>query len=287
MRYGIYLPNYGAFGDVRRLARLAREAEDAGWDGFFLWDHIAGGPETGPIVDPWIALAAVALNTERICIGTTVTPLPRRRPWKLARETVTLDRLSGGRLILGVGIGLGALEWDDLGETTDQRVRGAMLDEGLAVLTGLWSGEPFSYEGAHYRVRGAHFVPTPVQQPRIPIWVGGFWPNRAPMRRAARWDGVFPLFMTDEESKGPPDDVDALRAAVAYVQAQRTSHAPFDVVYAGHTPTPGHTDYVRRIAAAGATWWMEILYPWIYGWQGSGDWPFAAMRDRVLTGPPR
>jgi alkanesulfonate monooxygenase SsuD/methylene tetrahydromethanopterin reductase-like flavin-dependent oxidoreductase (luciferase family) len=285
MRYGIYLPNYGAFADVRWLAALARDAENAGWDGFFLWDHIVGEQQGGPVVDPWIALAAAALNTTRIRIGTTVTPVPRRRPHKLARETVTLDHLSGGRLTLGVGIGLGAREWDDLGEEADPRVRGAMLDEGLDVLAGLWTGEPFSYAGAHYRVQHAHFRPAPVQQPRIPVWVGGFWPHKGPMRRAARWDGVFPLF--EFAGGGPPDDTAALRDAVAYVLSQRTSGAPFDVIYNGHTPTPAHTDYVRAIADAGATWWLEILYPWIYGWAGAGDWPVEAMRARVLAGPPR
>lgn len=186
MKFGIYLPNFGTYGDVRALANLARDAEQSGWDGFYIWDHIAG--EHMPIVDPWVGLAAAALQTERIRIGTTVTPLPRRRPWKLARETVSLDHLSGGRLTLGVGIGLGQAEWNDLGEQTDLKQRGAMLDEGLQVLTGLWSGEPFSFSGQYYQVKEAHFLPKPVQQPRIPIWVGGFWPNKAPFRRAA-WAG--------------------------------------------------------------------------------------------------
>jgi alkanesulfonate monooxygenase SsuD/methylene tetrahydromethanopterin reductase-like flavin-dependent oxidoreductase (luciferase family) len=285
MRYAVYLPNYGAFGDVRRLAALAREAEEAGWDGFFLWDHLVGDPDSSPVVDPWIALAAVALNTTRLRLGTTVTPIPRRRPHKLARETVTLDHLSGGRLILGVGIGLGTREWADLGDEPDQRKRGAMLDEGLEVLAGLWSGKSFSYAGQHYRVQNAHFQPAPLQQPRIPVWVGGFWPHKGPMRRAARWDGVFPLF--DFKGDGPPDDTAALRDVVAYVRAQRTNTGPFDVVYAGHTPSPAHTEYVQAIAAAGATWWLEILYPWVYGWDGVSEWPYEAMRARVLAGPPR
>jgi alkanesulfonate monooxygenase SsuD/methylene tetrahydromethanopterin reductase-like flavin-dependent oxidoreductase (luciferase family) len=145
MKFGIYLPNFGPFGDARVLADLAREAENAGWDGFFIWDHIAGG--NLPIVDPWVALAAIAIATRKIRIGTTVTPLPRRRPWKVAREAVSIDHLSGGRLTLGVGIGLGDAEWAHLGEETDLKKRGAMLDEGLSVLIGLWSGEPFSYAG--------------------------------------------------------------------------------------------------------------------------------------------
>ncbi|MFN2108650.1 MAG: LLM class flavin-dependent oxidoreductase, partial [Anaerolineae bacterium] len=148
MQYGIYLPNFGPYGDARVLAGLARDAENAGWDGFFLWDHMAG--HALPFVDPWVALTAVALNTQRLRIGTTVTPLPRRRPWKIARETVSLDHLSGGRLTLGVGIGLGQAEWNDLGEESDLKKRGKMLDEALDVLVGLWSGEPFSYAGQYY-----------------------------------------------------------------------------------------------------------------------------------------
>ncbi|MBN1248328.1 MAG: LLM class flavin-dependent oxidoreductase, partial [Anaerolineae bacterium] len=191
MRYGIYVPNFGPFGSAAAMAQLAQEAEAAGWDGFFIWDHVAGWHQ--PFVDPWIALTAVAMSTGRIRLGTTVTPLPRRRPAMLARETVSVDVLSGGRLILGVGIGGGTAEWDDLGEETDLRVRGAMLDEGLDVLTGLWRNGAFSYEGAYYAVRDADFRPKPVQSPRIPIWVGGVWPAKAPFRRMARWDGMFPL----------------------------------------------------------------------------------------------
>ncbi len=285
MQYAIYLPNYGCFGDVRVLADLAREAENAGWDGFFLWDHIAGESPL-PTVDPWVALAAIAMNTERMRIGTTVTPLPRRRPWKLARETASIDQLSGGRLILGVGIGLGAREWDDLGEETDQRVRGQMLDEGLDVVTGLWSGEPFSYTGEYYQINAAQFLPAPVQQPRIPVWVGGFWPNKAPMQRAARWDGVFPLL----GDVAPQDELPTFRECVAYVKAQRAALGltdPFDVIAMGPT-APGcmPVEYVPDFAAAGATWWLELIAPWPYGYRGEGEWPFEAMRARVLQGPP-
>src|SRR5689334_13471095 len=179
---------------------MARDAEAAGWDGFFLWDHVILWPT--PTCDPWVALAAVALATERVRIGPLVTPLPRRRITKLARETVTLDHLSNGRLVLGVGIGLGPWEWEYLGEETDLRTRGAMLDEGLELLTKLWSGEPVMHEGRFYTCRGdkgpndptpipTPFLPRPVQ-PRIPVWVAGTWPKKPPFRRAARWDGVVP-----------------------------------------------------------------------------------------------
>ena len=288
MQHAIYLPNYGAYGDARTLATLARDAEQAGWDGFFLWDHIAGD-EPLPVVDPWVALAAVALHTERIRLGTTVTPLPRRRPWKVARETVSLDRLSGGRLVLGVGIGLGAREWDDLGEETDQKMRGAMLDEALDVVTGLWQGTPFSYDGAFYRVTDAQFLPVPVQQPRIPVWVGGFWPNKAPMRRAVRWDGVFPLVPSED----PPERLEQFREAAQFVREQRAAigaTGPFDVIAVGmtwpHDDPAGAAATVAEYADAGATWWLEVIVPWRCGYEGTGPWPAEAMRERVLQGPP-
>ena len=175
MKYGLYLPNFGAFGETRLLADLAHDAEQAGWDGFFIWDHIAR-PWTTQVVDTWVALTAIAQRTSRIRFGPLVTPLARRRPWKVARETVSLDRLSEGRLILGVGLGGSggqSVEWANFAEELDLRTRAEMLDEGLDILTGLWSGKPFSYNGQHYQVNDSLFLPTPIQSPRIPIWVAG------------------------------------------------------------------------------------------------------------------
>ena len=287
MKYGLYLPNFGVFGDACVLADLAATAEQAGWHGFFLWDHIAQDETVTGMVDPWVALAAIAMNTTTIRIGTTVTPLPRRRPWKLARETVSIDHLSGGRLILGVGIGVGAAEWDHFGETTDLRQRGEMLDEGLDILMGLWSGESFSFSGTHYQIKQAHFLPTPVQQPRIPIWVGGFWPNRSPFKRMARWDGMFPLFAAD-----PPDIPPLFSEAVSYVKSERETagnDGPYDVIYMSSTLGVDATTASARVqaaAAAGATWWLEILMPEIYGFGPADPAALEAIRDRVLQGPP-
>jgi probable F420-dependent oxidoreductase len=281
VKYGIYLPNFGPYGDARALADLAHDAEDAGWDGFFIWDHIAW--ERQPVVDPWVGLAAVAANTERIRIGTTVTPLPRRRPWNLARETVSLDRLSGGRLILGVGIGGGKQEWDDLGEETDLKARGAMLDEALEVLLGLWSGEPFSYDGDYYHIKQAQFLPKPVQVPRIPVWVGGSWPGTRPFQRAARWDGVYPLFTEWEK------ELEQLPDVVAYVRARRKGDRPFDIVLQGTTPGDNKAEaasIVAPYAEAGMTWWLESIAPYRFGQDFGGEWPVNALRRRVLQGPP-
>jgi alkanesulfonate monooxygenase SsuD/methylene tetrahydromethanopterin reductase-like flavin-dependent oxidoreductase (luciferase family) len=278
MFFGIDLPAYGEFADVGALAALAREAEAAGWDGFFLYDQVA--PERPlPLADPWIALTAAALATSRLRLGTLVTPLPRRRPWKVARETVTLDHLSGGRLILGVGLGISPEEFDDLGEETDLRVRAEMLDEALTVLTGLWRGEPFSHLGIHYRVRAAHFLPAPSQTPRIPIWVGGTWPVRAPFRRAARWDGVFPHYR-DEHGAISPMPPAVLREMLGYIAAHRAGAAPFAVVLRGATPGDHPERAAEMIAPyrdAGLTWWLEGV--------GSGR-DLAAVRARIRQGPP-
>ncbi len=289
MKYGVDIAPFGPFGSAQVVADLAREAEQAGWDGFFIWDHVAR-EWTLDVVDPWIALTAAAMQTRRIRIGTLVTPLPRRRPWKLARETVSIDRLSGGRLILGVGLGSGRdSEWANLGEETDPKARGQMLDEALDVLAGLWSGEPFSYEGTHYRVRAAHFLPPPVQQPRIPIWVGGTWPNKAPFRRAARWDGAFPI-----PGGGPrpgnnltPEDI---RAVGDLIRGYRSSGAPFDLVCRGVTPGGDPARAAETVAAyreAGATWWIEAVHPTSFGGSWEGEWPVEAMRARIRQGPPR
>jgi alkanesulfonate monooxygenase SsuD/methylene tetrahydromethanopterin reductase-like flavin-dependent oxidoreductase (luciferase family) len=290
LKTAVYLPNHGPFGDARVIADLARDAESVGWDGFFLWDHIAERDETGetlPCADPWVALTAAAMQTTSITLGTTVTPLPRRRPHKLARETVTLDRLSGGRLILSVGIGGGRLEWGDLGEETDLGSRGKMLDEGLDVLTGLWSGEPFQFEGEHYHIEQAQFLPIPLQQPRIPIWVGGNWPNKRPFRRMARWDGMFPLFTVF----GPEQEL-VFKEAVAFVLAERKRlgfDEPFDVIKMGMSPGDDPVEAAARInpaIEAGATWWLELIMPEVYGFYPTDPKAFSVLRTRVMLGPP-
>ena len=274
MRYGISVPNIG---ELALLVELGVEADRRGWDGFFLWDHIRFSTQFPVTVfDPWVTLGAVAARTESVRLGTLVTPLPRRRPWKLARETVTLDHLSGGRAVLGVGLGYPPdAEFASLGEDPDERVRAAKLDEGLEVLIRLWSGEPFDFEGEYYRIRRAAFLPTPVQQPRLPVWVAGMWPHRAPFRRAARYDGVVPIAVDDRGTPSPLDQAD-LADVVAYVRENRPSGDPFDVVHSG----PADPDAVRASRAAGATWYLADA-----GIEGPG-WE-AAMLDLVRSGPPR
>ncbi len=283
MKFGLYLPNFGPFGDARVLAGLAHDAENSGWDGFFIWDHIAGMGLR--FVDTWVALATIAMSTHRIKIGTTVTPLPRRRPWKVARETVTIDHLSNGRLVLGVGIGGGTWEWEDLGEQTDLKERGIMLDEAISILVGLWSGEPFRYEGKHFHIKGTQFLPRPLQVPRIPIWVGGFWPNKAPFRRAAQWDGVFPLFDVETEEQ----ELEKLGEAMSFIHAHRTSTEAFDLVCTGFTDPEKQseaTEMIERRAELGMTWWLESLAPYRLGMGLQDDWPVDPLRKRILQGPP-
>jgi alkanesulfonate monooxygenase SsuD/methylene tetrahydromethanopterin reductase-like flavin-dependent oxidoreductase (luciferase family) len=288
MRFGISMPPFAHFSDPRTLAELAHDAETAGWDGFFIWDAMFFDPTFHPIADPWVALAAVALNTERMRIGTMVTPLARRRPWKLARETVSVDRLSNGRLTLGVGLG-DPVQWDFgfFDEVTDPKTRAHKLDEGLDVLTGLWKGQPFSYQGEQYNVKEVTFRPTPVQSPRIPIWVGGWWPHKPPLRRAALWDGVCPI-------KGGSNISPAeWRDLLTYIQQYRTTDAPLDAVNFGATPGENPTqaaELVQPYADAGVTWWLESVDPWRFGWSWEVPWAPEAtllMRERVKQGPPQ
>lgn len=224
VRFAVNVPNFGDYADARLIRSLAADAEASGWDGFFVWDHIVAW-DANPVGDVWVHLAAAATATERIRLGPMVAALPRRRPWVVARQAVALDRLSGGRVTLGVGLGEPpGEEFAVFGEETDPRVRAAKLDEGLAVMTGMWTGEPFSFEGEHYRVEERTFLPRPAQEPRLPIWVAGAWPNRRPFRRAARFEGVAALALRDGELAPPsPDDV---RALVGYVAEHRGSAEP-------------------------------------------------------------
>ena len=282
MRYAVNVPNFEDYGDARTVAGLAADAEAAGWDGFFVWDHLAFVKAWRlRIADPWMLLTAVALATERLRLGPMVTPLARRRPWKLARETVTLDRLSGGRLVLGVGLGEPPEdEYGTFGEPTDPVVRAAKLDEGLEVLTGLWSGETVSFQGRHYQVDQVALQPTPVQRPRIPIWVAGAWPRLGPLRRAARFDGSCPL-KVDAQGELAVLEPEELRELLAVVHRHRADPAaPFDVLLGGTTPPDpaAARAMLEPLAEAGMTWWQETVDP--------RQTDLATFRRRVRQGPP-
>jgi alkanesulfonate monooxygenase SsuD/methylene tetrahydromethanopterin reductase-like flavin-dependent oxidoreductase (luciferase family) len=273
VRYGVSVPNIG---ELDTLVQMGVEADRAGWDGFFVWDQIRlMADERVPLFDPWVLLAAIAVRTERVRIGTLITPVARRRPWKLARETVTLDHLSGGRVVLGVGLGYPPdAEFERLGEDPDDRVRAAKLDEGLEVLTRLWTGERVDFDGEHVHVRAMTFDPAPLQRPRIPIWVGGMWPNRAPFRRAARFDGVVPI-KVDETGIPASLDPSELADVVAYVHEHRTSDEPFDVVHGGRADRGA----IAASEAAGASWYLADA-----GVEGPG-WEEPTL-ELIRSGPP-
>jgi alkanesulfonate monooxygenase SsuD/methylene tetrahydromethanopterin reductase-like flavin-dependent oxidoreductase (luciferase family) len=268
MRFAVDIPNFGDFADPRVVADLARRAEDAGWDGLFVWDHVTHRKELKrKIADPWILLTAAALATERLRLGTLITPLARRRVSKLAREVTTLDRLTGGRMILGVGLGAPVQdEFGSFGETTDPKELAARLDEGLEALNLLWSGDPVTYRGQHVVVEDVTFLPTPVQRPRVPVWVGGEWPSRPPMRRAARWDGAVPLLLPGHGSEPLQPDAATVREIHAFLAGQRVSEGrdrePFDLVLSGTSPPDrgAAADLTGLLEEAGGTWWVECLW---------------------------
>jgi alkanesulfonate monooxygenase SsuD/methylene tetrahydromethanopterin reductase-like flavin-dependent oxidoreductase (luciferase family) len=247
----IFVAPFDELADPRLLASLAADAEAAGFDGFFLWDHIVYSAPTREVLDPWIAMAAIAMTTERIVTGPLVTPLSRRRPHKLARETVTLDLLAGGRTVLGVGLGSDQHgELSPFGEVAEPREQARMLDEALAKIQDYWAGE---------------LVPRPVQRPRIPIWAAARWPNRRPVRRAARLDGLFPIGLPE------PDALAELAAEIARQRADEGLDGPYDLVVTDddrNDPAPW--------AAAGATWSLI----------GFGSQPkLADVRAAISAGP--
>jgi alkanesulfonate monooxygenase SsuD/methylene tetrahydromethanopterin reductase-like flavin-dependent oxidoreductase (luciferase family) len=265
MRFGLTLPIFDRLADPGVLADLAVEAEAVGWDGFFLWDHVRYRTPVQAATDPWIALAAVATRTQRLVIGPMVTPLARRRPQIVARQVVALDHLAKGRLVLGVGLGLDASgeEFVRFGEETDLRRRAEMFDEALDLLTALLSGAPVDHHGRHYRAADVQFLPTPARG-TVPIWVAGRWPNKGPVRRAARHDGIFVIDLT-------PDDLPALVTAVTAERGAAADPAYDIVVHDRPRADPA------QWAAAGATWLLTTFDAFT---TGPGD-----VRAVITAGP--
>ncbi len=244
MQQALFVPPFGELADPRLLADLGSRAEQAGWDGFFLWDHLQYRAPATDVLDPWVAMAAIGAATQRIRLGAMVTPLARRRPWIVARQLAALDLLTAGRMVLGVGLGLddSGKELSTFGEELDASKRASMLDEALDVVHGLLSGEPLYYSGRHYTVQGAAFRPTPVQSP-LPTWVGARWPNRRPLRRAARYQGVFAIDVPT------PDEAEQLSFVMS---ALRPEGGPFGVVLAPDPFAPP-----QEWADAGVTWLLR------------------------------
>jgi alkanesulfonate monooxygenase SsuD/methylene tetrahydromethanopterin reductase-like flavin-dependent oxidoreductase (luciferase family) len=233
VRHAMFMPNFGVFSDAALVGELAARSESAGWDGWFIWDHVVHRAGNEPAVDPWMALSVAAVLTNRILLGPMVTPIPRRRPWNVARQAATLDHLSDGRAVLGVGLGAtGTPEFGGFREEEDLVKRGELLDEGLDVIEALWTGEEMHHSGEHFTVEGVTFLPRPVQDP-LPIWIAAVWPNRRPLRRASRFQGVVPLGLPGPET---------LAEVLGYVGAGK------DVV----VKADGHP--VSEWERAGATW---------------------------------
>ena len=273
MKFGLAFP----YNETRNVARLAQLAEESGWDGCFLGDAIW-------CEDPMIGLTAAAMSTSRIRLGTMIIPVPLRRPWKIASESVALDRLSDGRLILGLGAGAVWMGWHAFpDEVTDTKARAEMLDETIDILTLLYQRKQFDYDGKHYHLKLTqmdvmHYPPKPVQQPRVPIWVPGIWPRKKSMQRILKCDGIFP------EKHGPdgkPEDItpEAIREIKAFVEDNRTLTTPFDIVISGKTGEMSHAQQQELMSSwmkAGATWWVEAL------WGESEE----EVIQRIREGPP-
>lgn len=271
-RFGLYIPNYGELANPDNIIILARLAEEKGWEGIFLWDHIPVDTSM-PAYDPWLLLTLLAANTNKLRLGTTVTPLVRRRPQKIAKEIVTLDHLSKGRMILGIGLG-NKKEFNSYGESFKPREVAKKLDECVEILRLLWSGEPVDYQGNHYRINAQH-LPTPIQK-QIPIWVGGKWPNKAPFRRAAKHQGVFPLKVGEGEGLTPQDYSDILE----YIEKQSGELNDYDVIMTVYSEgDPQKDKWMNTYREAGVNWFVDCLDPW----RGSLE----NLLDRVRRGPPK
>lgn len=274
MKFGIDVINAGHFADPKHAVELAQTAEASGWDGFFIWDHLAfiWGAASA---DPWVTLAAVAATTEKLIIGPAVTPVARRRPQVLAQQLVSLDLLSKGQVIFGAGLGGVAAEYTAFGQPFEPKQVAEMLDEGLDVLAQLWAGTPVTHHGDHYTLENVTFQPRPVQQPRIPIWIGG--ESKPAMRRAARWDGwIIGISGPDGEITRTPEQ---LADDIARIRAMRPDpDAPFDVAIIAQSE-PADRALAERFAEVGATWWLESIHEM----RATPD----ALLRRVEAGPPQ
>ena len=261
MKHGIFLPPFDELAEPRRVARLAADAEQAGWDGFYLWDHMLAEPGMA-VAEAWTTLAAIAMTTQRVRIGAMVTPLARRRPWVLARQIATLDRLCGGRLDVGIGLGDdGWREFSAFGDETSPRTRGELLDESLEIIQDLLSGNEVARAGRHFSIDTAPVLPVPVQDP-VPFWAAVRWPNRRPLARAARLQGCFPIFAGSGQLPPPPGaaDLAELRAELAGLGAPRSLDVAVRVSL-HQLADAARPEAAAALAEAGVTWLLEAFAP--------------------------
>ncbi|TWP49592.1 LLM class flavin-dependent oxidoreductase [Lentzea tibetensis] len=265
MRFAIYVPCYGAYGDPAVLSELAVSAESAGWDGFFMWDHVVAEPL---VADPWVTLGAIAARTSSIVLGPMITPVPRRRPWKLALEASTLQRLSGGRLVLGVGMGV-PRDYESFGEPSSAKERAARLTEGVSLVRKLLSGEEVQHSGDKFQASGVRFAPVDV-----PIWASGLWPRKVPFLSARDASGLFPIMQDGNGGFAVPTPEQAAAMKKDFVESGGPADGDLAIWGGGARPS---VDLVAEYADAGATWLLSD------GWKMSVD----ELRALVAAGPPR
>jgi alkanesulfonate monooxygenase SsuD/methylene tetrahydromethanopterin reductase-like flavin-dependent oxidoreductase (luciferase family) len=279
VKYGISLVHFNELADPKLVIEFAIEAEKAGWDGIFLPDHLLYDRKTVPsITDTWILLSAIAAKTKKIKIGTCVSALPRYHPWQFAKLSATLDILSNGRLILGIGLGGPAVEYETFGEKYDIKNLAEKMEESLEIIQGLWTGEPFSYAGKYYQINGACFLPKPVQTPRIPLIIGGMWPNKKPFIRSSKYDGIMPIY-----KKFPQDlTTEQLKEIINLIKENRKNNNSFEVMTfgTGFFTSDKRTELVKPFIDIGITWWLEHVNTLM---QPSVE----AMREWVKLGPPK
>lgn len=279
IKYGIGLIQFKEFADPNLVVEFAVEAEKAGWDGFFLCDHLLFEKnEIQPIGEVWVLLSAIAARTSKIKIGTYVSPLTRYSPWQFAKMTATLDVLSNGRLMLGLGIGGPEDEFEAFGEEYDTKVLAEKLEEELIIIQGLWSGEPFSFSGKYYEIDNVAFLPKPVQYPRIPLLLGGMWPAKKPFVRAAQFDGALPIHKNFPQDLNPEE----IRDIIKVINSNRKEDDKFEIIISGTGFfAPEHRkEIVQSYIDAGVTWWLEHVNTLM---QPSVE----EMRKIVKLGPPR
>ena len=278
-KYGIALIQFNEFSDPNLVIEFAIEAEQAGWDGIFLCDHLYYSREPiNSISETWVLLSAIAAKTQTLKLGTYVSPLPKYHPWQLAKITATLDVLSNGRLILGLGIGGPEVEYEAFGEKYDTKILAEKLEESLDILQGLWSGQPFSYSGKHYSFENVCLLPKPIQSPRIPIILGGMWPSKKPFIRAAKFDGAAPIH------KNFPQEltVEEFQEIISLIKQHRTTNDTFEILKSGtgfFTPET-RLEMIKSYVDVGITWWLEHVNTLM---QPSVE----KMRKIVQQGPPK
>ena len=279
VKFGIYIANHGITSNPQDYIKLAKSGEECGWDGFFLWDHVfLPWAADQDVLDTWVILSAIASQTNKITIGTTVTPLARRRPMIIAREAITIDRLSRGRFILGVGLG-GTAEFKALGEEENPKIRGDILDESLEILKGLWSGKPFTFDGKHFKIKEpVKFKP----EGNIKIWVGGNWPYKKPFRRAAKYDGIFPL----KAGSDPSIYLQDYQEILSYIGKYRKSLDSFDAVKSIVTVGDKEEDaYIHPFMDIGVNWLVEAF--WSERMHGMHErCSLKEIQKRIERGPP-